>query len=52
MFKFLSSLYVNIWVPVFGRMLSNFIIFLEGKKPSKKPNYKINESSSIGIQKK
>ena len=31
--------YEEIWVPLFGRLLTPFIKFIEGEVPSKKPTY-------------
>lgn len=42
----LKLLYLKIWVPLFGRMLSIFIPMIEGKQPSKKPTYRLEEKSS------
>ena len=42
MFKLLKYLYVNFWVPVFGRILSVFIRIIEGKEVNQKPTYDID----------
>ena len=41
----LKSLYLKFWVPVFGRLLSNLIPLIEGKKPDIKPTYDLTEKS-------
>tara|TARA_Y100001968_G_scaffold324498_1_gene364009 strand:+ start:1079 stop:1228 length:150 start_codon:yes stop_codon:yes gene_type:complete len=38
----LKNAYKNIWVPVFGRLISRLIPLLEGKTPEKKPTYDID----------
>ncbi len=43
----LKKAYKNFWVPIMGRILSNFIPMLEGRPPDKKPTYDID-----GITKK
>ncbi len=43
MISFLKKSYSKIWVPVFGRFLSNFIFIIEGKPAKKKPTYDIDK---------
>ena len=38
----LKSAYKKFWVPIMGRLLSNFIPLLEGKAPKEKPTYDID----------
>ena len=38
----LKKAYKNIWVPVMGRILSRFILLIEGKNPKKEPTYDID----------
>ncbi len=38
----LKKAYKNIWVPIMGRLLSNFIPIIEGGSASKKPTYDID----------
>ena len=40
--KILKNAYTRFWVPVMGRLISNFIPLLEGKPPKKKPTYNID----------
>ena len=42
MSKVLKKAYKNIWVPVFGRLISGLIPLLEGKKPENQPTYDID----------
>ncbi len=42
MIKVLKNAYKNIWVPVFGRLISVLIPLLEGKTPEKQPTYDID----------
>ena len=41
--NFLRIAYEEFWVPVFGRILSLFIRFIEGRAPSKDPTYDLRE---------
>ena len=43
MSKALKSLYLKFWVPFFGRILTLFIPLIEGKKPNRKPTYKLDK---------
>ena len=45
--KILKNAYRTFWVPVMGRFISGFIVFLEGKSPEKNPTYDID-----GVRKK
>ncbi len=47
MIKILKNAYKNIWVPVFGRLISALIPLLEGRSPEIKPTYDID-----GVKKK
>ena len=38
----LKKAYKNFWVPIMGRLLTNFIPMLEGHPPKKKPTYDID----------
>ena len=38
----LKKAYKNFWVPIMGRILTNFIPLLEGTVPKKKPTYDID----------
>ena len=40
--KLLKNAYTRFWVPVMGRLVSNFIPLLEGKAPEKAPKYDID----------
>lgn len=42
----LKTLYSKFWVPVFGRLLTNFISVIEGKKPKQKPTYDIDKANN------
>ena len=42
----LKKAYKKIWVPIMGRILTNFIPLLEGRKPKEKPTYDIDEGSN------
>tara|TARA_Y100001968_G_scaffold331785_1_gene387668 strand:+ start:2557 stop:2709 length:153 start_codon:yes stop_codon:yes gene_type:complete len=46
--NFLKKLYVNFWVPIFGRLVSLIIPIIEGKKPAIKPTYDLREKSDLG----
>ena len=41
----LKSLYSKIWMPLFGRMLFNFVEAIEGKKSKKNPTYKFTKEN-------
>ena len=38
--------YENIWVPVFGRILMNFVHLIEGEAPKQKPTYDLKDKKS------
>ena len=38
----LKKAYKNFWVPIMGRILSNFIPMIEGGTPKDKPTYDID----------
>tara|TARA_Y100001968_G_C19218756_1_gene648591 strand:+ start:688 stop:816 length:129 start_codon:yes stop_codon:yes gene_type:complete len=38
----LKNLYIKVWVPVMGRLLSKLIPLIEGKPPKKLPTYDID----------
>ena len=40
--KILKDAYKNLWVPVMGRIVSRFIILLEGKAAEKPPTFDID----------
>ena len=40
--EMLKGSYKKIWVPLMGRLLSNFIPLLEGKPPKEKPTFDID----------
>ncbi len=42
----LKKAYKNIWVPIMGRLLANFIPIFEGSAPKKKPTYDIDGTSN------
>ena len=41
MINLLRRSYSKIWVPFFGRLLTNFISVIEGKRPTQMPTYKL-----------
>ena len=47
MFKILKKLYSLFWVPVFGRILSLFIRLIEGREPSIKPTFQIDNINNM-----
>ena len=42
----LKICYENFWVPIFGRLLSVFIKFIEGKKPDNKSTYDLHSNKN------
>tara|TARA_Y100001968_G_scaffold16399_1_gene13070 strand:- start:328 stop:480 length:153 start_codon:yes stop_codon:yes gene_type:complete len=42
----LKNAYKKLWVPLFGRLLSNFIPIIEGKPPEKSPTFDIDGEHS------
>ena len=48
----LDQAYKRIWVPIFGRVLYRLVDFIEGKPPTEKPTYQINDSVDIDAQSK
>tara|TARA_Y100001968_G_C19119822_1_gene601462 strand:- start:329 stop:469 length:141 start_codon:yes stop_codon:yes gene_type:complete len=45
----LKVAYKKIWVPLMGRLLSNFIPLIEGSKTIKKPTYDIDYEKNSDI---
>ena len=45
--KLLKKAYKNFWVPVMGRLVTEFIPLIEGKASENKPTYDIDGDKSI-----
>tara|TARA_B100000700_G_C15026284_1_gene848319 strand:- start:2241 stop:2396 length:156 start_codon:yes stop_codon:yes gene_type:complete len=41
----LQKAYEQIWVPFFGRILTFFVLWIEGKPLTQKPTYDLREDS-------
>ncbi len=51
-FNILNRSYKRIWVPIFGRVLFQFVNFIERQAPDQKPTYQIKDSVDVDSQSK
>ncbi len=52
MFTSLKKLYSLFWVPFFGRILTGFVRFIEGKEPTLRPTFDIDSATERNDEEK